>query len=132
MQQGKLYLYTFVGPLAPFFFDSDSIGRRAELRRLDIAALAVIVVCNAAVLLLLRWKRVQKRNALGWTVWNGDVPAAPENKVPAHKIILWAALAAGAALGVCYSWITGHWIILPAFLAVGCWTGLRGRKLLRE
>lgn len=132
MQQKSAHLHVFVGALTPFFFDGNSIGSRAELRRLDIAALAVIVACNAAVLLLLRWKRVRERRILGWTVWKGDAPATPENRIPARKMILCAALAAAAALGICYSWITGHWIILPAFLAVGCWTGLRGRKLLKE
>ncbi|MGH9353118.1 MAG: hypothetical protein ACRD2G_13325 [Terriglobia bacterium] len=132
MKRGKLHLCVFIGALAPFYLDGSSPRRRAELHRLDIAALAVIVLCNAAVLLLLHRKRARERNSLGWTVWKGDVPSTPGSEISACKLILWTAPAVGGMLGVSYSWITGHWIILPAFLAAGCWTGLRARKLLRN
>lgn len=121
----------FFTALAPFYLDASSLKHGAQLRRLDIAALVAIVLCNASVLLVLQRKRAQKRKSLGWMAWKGDVPTTPGSEISAHTLTLWAGPAVGGMLGISYSWITGHWIILPAFLAVGCWTWMRARKLLR-
>lgn len=105
-----------------------------QLRRFSIAALAILVVGSAAALLVLCLRRRRKARSVPWITWNedGQPVSAIHRNAENPALWHWGSLVVAGILGVSYSWITGQWIILPVFAAVGYWAGWRARKLLRH
>lgn len=105
-----------------------------QLRRLTVAALAFLVVGSGAVLLVVCLRRRRQARAVPWITWNenGQPVSAIHRSAENPALWHWGSLAVAAILGVSYSWITGHWIILPVFAAFGFWAGWRARKFLRH
>ncbi|MDE3179454.1 MAG: hypothetical protein KGM47_07300 [Acidobacteriota bacterium] len=121
------------GLMLPVVMNYSWVADKARLRRLDIAALAVLLLCNISILLFLRVKRKRAEKALPWISWKEGRPAPSNDHTAANQALLqWGVLAAAGLLGASYSWITGQWIILPFFLAGGYWIGTRARGLLHH
>lgn len=121
------------GFLLPVVLGHISLGERARLRRLDIAALVTLLVCNICVLGFMRMKRKREEKSLPWVTWKDGAPAPSNDYTNANRTILhWGVFAVAGLMGASYSWVTNHWIILPIFLAGGYWVGWRARKLLRH
>lgn len=121
------------GLALPVMLGHFPLNDRARLRRLDIAALAILLLCNICVLCLMRMKRKRAEKFLPWVTWKDRAPALSNDHAAANRRLLqWGVFTAAGLMGASYSWITSHWIILPLFLAGGYWAGWRAQKLLRH
>ena len=132
MRWEEIRACTLLKLTVPPFLSHPSIEEQVRLRRLDIAALGTILLCNASILLLLRIKRRREQKLPSCAQGRGRLQPSVKGYATPRWILPWGVLAAGAIMGTCYSWLSGDWIILPVFLAGGCWMGLRTRKLLRN
>lgn len=126
----KALLLNLMLPVMPYRL---SFSDRVRMRRLDIAALATLLLCDICILWLIRMKRKREEKSLSWVTWKDGPPVRSDDHTAANRALLqWGVLAAAGLLGASYSWITNHWIILPVFLAGGYWAGWRAQKLLRH
>lgn len=119
------------GALLPVVLDHFSLPEQNRLRRLDIAALGALLVCNAIMGFIWILQR-RKARSLPWTTWNGAPLASKDQREDNRALLQWGVLVGAGLMGAGYSWITGRWIILPIFLIAGYWIGLRARKMLHQ
>lgn len=120
--------------MLPAIFNEYSLREPERLRRLDIAALAVLLAAGAAIFFSVQLRRRRRRKSVPWITWNADGASVSAVRHSAENPALWQWVSLGVAtlLGVSYSWIGGHWIVLPLFVAGGYLAGWRARKALRQ